>query len=144
MDRSSTSPEFVASDAGPAAVPAGPAGRLGSREHVRQTVERARAATLAARERRAHSHTVVARSEALAAATERVLHESAALRAQLRASVTAYVHHLKADGLPPERMLILVKSVVLDASPAALDVDDARRLMDDVVRWSVEAYYDAA
>jgi hypothetical protein len=41
-------------------------------------------------------------------------------------------------------MLILVKSVVLDASPAALDVDDARRLMDDVVRWSVEAYYDAA
>jgi hypothetical protein len=41
-------------------------------------------------------------------------------------------------------MLVLVKSAVHDATPASLDVDDARRLMDDVVRWSVEAYYHAA
>ncbi len=144
MDLSSTSPEFVASDVGPAAVSAGPPGRLGSREHVRQTVERAHAAALTARQRRAESRTVVAWSEALAAANERVLQESASLGAQLRASVTAYVHHLRADGLPPERMLVLVKSAVHDATPAALDVDEARRLMEDVVRWSVEAYYHAA
>ena len=58
--------------------------------------------------------------------------------------MTAYVRHLKADGLPPERMLVLVKTAFREAAPPELDPVDARALMEDVVRWSVEAYYDAA
>ena len=122
----------------------GQEGELGSRSHVQQTLDRARAAIRSARERTAISRSVLARAEALAGGSERVIQESIALRAQLRASVTAYVRHLKSDGLPPERMLVLVKTTVREGLPEDLDVYEARELMEDVVRWSVEAYYHAA
>jgi hypothetical protein len=54
------------------------------------------------------------------------------------------VRHLKAEGLPAERMLVLVKTAVREATPPELDVYEARELMEDVVRWSVDAYYHAA
>ena len=117
--------------------------RLGSRAHVRATLERARAAIRASRERAALSRSLLARAETLAGASTRVLRESQALRAQLRAYVTAYVRHLKAEGLPPERTIVLVKTAVRDGTPPELDVWEARELMEDVVRWSVEAYYHA-
>lgn len=39
---------------------------------------------------------------------------------------------------------LLVKSAVQEATPRELEIQDARELMEDVVRWSVEAYYQAA
>jgi hypothetical protein len=117
---------------------------LGSLSHVRATLERARAAIRASKLQTEHSRALLARSGRLAAASDRVLQESLALREQLRASVTAYVRHLKADGLPAERVLVFVKSAVREGAAPELDPAEVRALMEDVVRWSVEAYYPAA
>jgi hypothetical protein len=39
---------------------------------------------------------------------------------------------------------VLVKSAVREAAPPDLDPYEARELVEDVVRWSIEAYYHAA
>ena len=139
-------PPSAAPDAGGGGGTSGSAhpGGLGSRAHIRQTLERARSAIRESRERASTSRSLLARAEALADASGRVLQESLAIRAQLRASVTAYVRHLKDDGIPSERVVVLVKTAVRDAAPPELDAWDARDLMEDVVRWSIEAYYHAA
>jgi hypothetical protein len=103
----------------------GAAGALGSREHVCETLQRARAPG------------TVGRPASLARGAQDAL----ALRAQLRASVSAYVRHLRDGGVPSERMVIDVKAAVREATPPELDAYEARDLMEDVVRWSVEAYY---
>jgi hypothetical protein len=62
-----------------------------------------------------------------------------ALRALARAAATAYVRRLKTEGLEPERMLVLVKAATTGhGSPGY----GARELSDDIVRWSIEAYFD--
>ncbi|HEX5832037.1 MAG TPA: hypothetical protein VFY16_13735 [Gemmatimonadaceae bacterium] len=56
----------------------------------------------------------------------------------LRAAVTRLVTALKAEGLPPERVVIAVKRATgldIDAS------DEQRRLRERVVLWSVRAFY---
>lgn len=63
-----------------------------------------------------------------------------AARAQLRESIVSYVAILRRDNTPPERMLTLVKSAVGDA---ATDPLLRRQLLDEIVRWAVEAYYAA-
>jgi hypothetical protein len=88
---------------------------LGTGDHVRNTLRRAPAAILV----------------------------SVALRAELRASVTAYVRRLRADGEPPQRMLVLVKETLADAFPSELDPTERRVLQADVIRWSIDAYYQA-
>jgi hypothetical protein len=90
------------------------------------------------------SQTLLARSEALVGVSAELVRASLALRAELRASITAYVRHLRADGVPAERMVVLVKTTVRDAVPPELDAFEARELMEDVVRWSIDAYYQAA
>jgi hypothetical protein len=117
---------------------------IGSRTHIRQTLDRSRLAIKAARERTRSSSSLLARSEALVGASAILVQASLAIRAELRASVTAYARHLRTDGVPPERMLVLVKSAVREATPAELDAVEARDLMEDVVRWSIDAYYHAA
>ena len=119
-------------------------GSVGSRAHVRQTLERAHATLAAARGRLGDSDATLERAGDRTAASERAVQESLALRTQLHASVTAYVRGLKADAIPPERMLALVKSTVLEATPPELDVAQGRALMEDAVRWSIDAYYGAA
>jgi hypothetical protein len=118
-----------------------PAHLHGPREHIRETLQRVRAAIVASRGLTAQSREALARSEVLADTSARALHLSRALQGQLRASVAAYVRQLKSEGLPSERMLIEVKAAVREATPPELDVVEARELMEDVVRWSVEAYY---
>jgi hypothetical protein len=117
---------------------------IGTREHVRRTLANARETLAAARTQHARSRSLLARAAALLDQGERVVQQSVALRAQLRASVTAYVHSLRAEQLPPQQVLVQVKSAVREATPPELDVVDARELMEDVVRWSIEAYYGAA
>jgi hypothetical protein len=123
---------------------AGARPHIGSREHVRATLASARQTLAAARERHARARLLLSRSAARLEQGERTVQQSLAARAQLRASVTAYVRCLRAEQLPPERVLVLVKSAVRDDTPPELDVADARELMEDVVRWSIEAYYQTA
>ena len=119
MDETGVSRERAVDDAGPVA------GGLGSRAHVHAILERARAAVRVAGERTATSRSVLARAAALAGVSEQVRGESVSLRAQLRTSVKAYVRHLKAEGLPAERTLVLVKSAVRDGTPPEVYYDAA-------------------
>ena len=66
-----------------------------------------------------------------------------AVRDAVRRSVVALAHRLRADAVPPERMLVLVKSAVERTVPPGLDLLARRALVADAVRWSVAAYYAA-
>jgi hypothetical protein len=46
-------------------------------------------------------------------------------------------------GAPPERVIRLVKGILVDAKAERLDANDARSFVDDVVRWAIEGYYAA-
>jgi hypothetical protein len=64
-----------------------------------------------------------------------------ALRDQLRDSVASYAHVLRAADTMPERVVVLVKSAVVESGP--LRDHDHRAVLEDVVRWAVDAYYAA-
>ena len=115
------------------------------RAEVRQTLERARAAIRASLDAHAHGQTVLTRAAALREDADRARQESAARRTELREAVRAYVRDLRDEGQPPQRMLVLVKSAVRDSTPLRTEPLEARQeLTADVVRWSVEAYYETA
>lgn len=117
---------------------------LGSRAHIRHTVERACVAIRDARRIAEENSFLRARAAEVADASREAVRRSVESRTQLRESVAAYVRHLRADGLPSERVVVLVKSAVWESTPSGLEVVEARTLMQDVVRWTVEAYYHAA
>jgi hypothetical protein len=71
-------------------------------------------------------------------APERSLSELRALRALVRASATAYARRLREEGASPERMLVLVKAAAGHPGTPGFSV---RELTDDVVRWSIEAFF---
>ena len=56
-----------------------------------------------------------------------------------------YVKTLKRAGVPPERVVALLKSTIEDGlgGVAGRDVPGNEDLMDDGVRWGIEAYYAA-
>ena len=65
------------------------------------------------------------------------------LRDKLRDTVAAIAGMERAKGVPPEKVLMLLKGLVIDAETEKLDVVEARSLTNDVVRWGIEAYYAA-
>jgi hypothetical protein len=60
-------------------------------------------------------------------------------RALARATATAYARRVKAEGLAPEQMLVLVKSAT---SIHGLLGFGAQALTSDIVRWSIDAYFE--
>jgi hypothetical protein len=62
--------------------------------------------------------------------------------AELRASVGLYVARLRAEGLPPERVLACVKTVVWESESPRGSLAASNELMAQVVRWTIEAYFD--
>ncbi len=62
-------------------------------------------------------------------------------RTKLRDAVYALVASLKADGQPPERVLVAVKSAADLEGIAGGSVTRANEVRAAVVRWCVEAYY---
>ena len=62
-----------------------------------------------------------------------------ALRALVRAAATTYARQLRAQGTTPERMLVLVKAAAAHQGSPGFG---AQELTNDIVRWSIEAYYD--
>lgn len=65
----------------------------------------------------------------------------ATLIRKLRTNVADYTRVLRDDGVPPERVLALVKAAVTPA--LAVPMDERRSLMNSIVHWCVEAYYAA-
>lgn len=70
---------------------------------------------------------------------DRPHNELSVLRALARAAATAYAPQLKAEGLVPEQMLVLVKAAT---SIHGLLGFGAQALTSDIVRWSIDAYFD--
>jgi hypothetical protein len=122
----------------------GSSGGIGMRDQISATIARARAAIRLSRERAERSRAIVDVSGFVVEEAQRATDASRRIRAELRESVVAYVRDLRAQGVPSERMLVLVKVAVREATPPELDAYEARALMEDVVRWSVDAYYHAA
>jgi hypothetical protein len=75
--------------------------------------------------------------------TDALIGDEQLLRDKLRDTVAAIAGLERAKGMPPEKVLMLLKGLVLDADAEKLDVGAARSLTDDVVRWGIEAYYAA-
>lgn len=63
------------------------------------------------------------------------------LLAQLRASITVHVRRLRDEGAPPERTLVEVKRLMREAESTEAHSEEMGFLMTEVVRWSIEAYY---
>jgi hypothetical protein len=63
------------------------------------------------------------------------------LREQLRDSVRTYAIELRRDDVLPERVIVLMKSAIRESD----DMRDQnhRAVLEDVVRWAVDAYYAA-
>lgn len=70
---------------------------------------------------------------------ERPDNELSVHRALARAAATAYARRAKAEGLPPEQMLVLVKAAT---SIHGLLGFGAQALTSDIVRWSIDAYFE--
>ena len=60
-------------------------------------------------------------------------------RALARAAATAYARRVKAEGLAPEQMLVLVKAAT---NIHGLLGFGAQPLTSDIVRWSIDAYFE--
>ena len=60
----------------------------------------------------------------------------------LRSTVAAYVTGRRADGAPIERVLPEVKCLAREAASCEQWYDPADTLMKQVVRWTIDAYYD--
>jgi hypothetical protein len=68
-------------------------------------------------------------------------------REVVRVSVRAFVHALRDADRPPEVTLKMTKRTVgaiVFALPPWQAITDSKPLLDDAVRWAIEAYYDAA
>ncbi|HEY0779343.1 MAG TPA: hypothetical protein VGD56_15355 [Gemmatirosa sp.] len=66
-------------------------------------------------------------------------------RTQLCDAVSVLAAHMRRDGLPPQRMLVVVKDAVRAAlTPVAADAPGTRDVMNDAVRCGIDAYYAAA
>ena len=73
------------------------------------------------------------------APTDRASVEFRALRAVVRASATAYARRLRSEGTTPEGMLVLVKAATVNHRIPSFG---AQELTNDLIRWSIEAYFD--
>jgi hypothetical protein len=68
-------------------------------------------------------------------------------RDAVHSAVRDFVHVLRADACPPEIALGMTKramSAIVVAMPVGVALSDSKPLMDDAVRWAIEAYYEAA
>jgi len=63
------------------------------------------------------------------------------LREQLRDSVRTYALELRRDEVLPERVIVLMKTTIRESD--AVRDQNHRAVVEDVVRWAVDAYYAA-
>jgi hypothetical protein len=82
-----------------------------------------------------------AESEATMAKAQAAQRSAAAAREQLHVTCDTFVRQLKAAGLPPQQVLIAVKTIVRDAARRIDAPWDSHPLTREVVQWSIDAYY---
>lgn len=75
--------------------------------------------------------------------TRNLVDESRSLRSQLRDAISELARYERRRDTPPEKVVTLLKRLVLDAEAERLRNGDAQSLIDEVVRWGIEAYYGA-
>jgi hypothetical protein len=97
----------------------------------------------AARERTARGQGLVDGSRDRLVWSEAFLRDSSVDRDQLRAVVSKLARVERAQGVPPEKMLVLMKAILRNANTGTLAWDEARALTQDIILWSIEAYYAA-
>ena len=73
--------------------------------------------------------------------SDQLIGESRLVADRLREAIATFAACERDNGAPPERVIRLVKGIIGDARTDKLDPNDARSLLDDVVRWAIEAYY---
>lgn len=111
------------------------------REALRERSEQARAA---AAEALAHLTALFLRSRSQFDALARNREGIDATRSMLRESVERYAVLLRTLQTPPERVIRLVKETVAEQIMHPQLHDETGPLMDEVVKWSIQAYYGAA
>ena len=116
---------------------------VGSMLEVRRTLHRVALATAEARARHERSLALLDRARVLLDDSSRIIQGASVARTEAKAAVTALVVRLRTEGLPPQRVLIVLKDAARDAAPPELELIDQRSLVEDVVRWSIAAYYAA-
>ena len=111
-------------------------------EYRRALTQRLAAASVAARSATERYVEIRRQCDATVAESRELLEVSRELREQLRHVVASYVSILRLDGTPPERVIVQVKTAV-DSCYQSLDAKRRRQVMEEVVRWAVDAYYAA-
>jgi hypothetical protein len=104
------------------------------------------AACVAVRRARAlaeRSLSIRAEGPALRAEHDAVLADCRRLYADLREAVMAYTRELRSAGLPPERILEMVKTALRSKSTVRAPATDTATEIDDAVEWCLHAYYAA-
>jgi hypothetical protein len=114
-----------------------------ARRAVRETLLRVRQVLIESDVRPVRATQIFADAHLALAESQRASEATRALHDQLHASVSAYAHVLRTLGVPPERMLVLVKSCVEETTLSTLEPADVRDLMARAVRWGIEGYYAA-
>ena len=121
-------------------VPLTAAQRDALRSDARETRERARAVAAESLRLRTSAKAEVMAADAIVAASKE-------LRDQLRAMMVKHARLTRALGEPPEHALVEVKSLasaaIDDARAGRANIDrrDAQMLRDDLVRWTIDAYF---
>jgi hypothetical protein len=79
-------------------------------------------------------------------ASQKALVAPTPVRAELREAAEAYARLLHGEGVSPEHMLVRVKETVLaarDGASTPAGRHEFEVLMQDLVTWSIDAYYAA-
>ena len=106
--------------------------------HLRDRVAAARAHTRAAVEQYVRLRR---EADATREASRELRAQAEDLRARLRDSVMTYAAVLRGTNVPPERAVVLVKSVVVES--VSFPDKHHRHVVEEAVRWAVDAYYAA-
>jgi hypothetical protein len=111
---------------------------------LHDSLARFAAAIAAAGDGQERSLLLRARAESiLQAVVRRRSENTTSARTDAQATVTEFAARLRASGIPPERMLVVVKAAVRDVTPGVLSAAEQHTMTADVVRWSIEGYYAA-
>jgi hypothetical protein len=110
---------------------------------ARALLHRAVEAIAGAKNHNVRSRELLSESRERVVWSDSLIGESMVLRDRLHDTVSALAGLERAKGVPPEKVLMLLKGLIVDADAEKLDAVDARSLTDDVVRWGIEAYYAA-
>lgn len=106
--------------------------------HLRDRVAAARAQTRANAERYVQLRR---KADATREASRELCDQAEELYESLRDSVMTYAAVLRGTNVPPERAIVLVKSVVVEL--VSFPDKHHRHVVEEAVRWAVDAYYAA-